>query len=229
MADVALVTGGNRGIGFEICRGLAIRGMKVVLAARKQDDAAESAADLASATGSEIIPLQLDVTDEASVVAARDYITPAFSQLDVLVNNAGIYLDRGISLRDLPVDVLRQTYEVNVIGPLRMMQVFIPIMGGGGRIVNLSSRMGSLTQMGGGSPAYRSSKAALNALTRVAAAENPALRINTMHPGWVNTRMGGSGAPLTPEQGAETAIWLATLPADGPTGGFFSDRTEMPW
>lgn len=228
MTEIALVTGGNRGIGYEICRGLAKHGIKVILTARKAVDAEEAAGKI-SHEGLDVIPYSLDVTDQRMIADARNYVEDRFQKLDILVNNAGVYLDRRVSLIDLSLDDLRQTYEVNVVGPLLMMQTFIPIMREGGRIVNLSSRMGSLANMSGGAPAYRSSKAALNALTRVAAAENPLLRINAMHPGWVNTGMGGDGAPLSPEEGADTAIWLAKLPTDGPTGGFYYERREIDW
>lgn len=230
---IALVTGGNRGIGHEICRQLALAGIGVVMSAR---DAAKgkAAAKKFAESGASVSFLQLDVTSEKSIADSMAWIDSTFGRLDILVNNAGVYLDaRGAPTLALDAKVLRDTLETNLVAPLRMAQAAIPLMrkNGYGRIVNLSSTMGQLDQMGGGSPAYRISKAALNALTRVLAvdiADNP-IKVNSMHPGWVRTDMGGPSAPKSVEEGADTAVWLATLPDDGPSGGFFAERKAIPW
>ena len=160
-----------------------------------------------------------------------------FGRIDVLVNNAGI-LKEGFSPEDAsvfeaPIDLVMQTFATNTVGPLRLIEAIVPGMRerGYGRVVNLSSGAGQLSDMGSGFPAYRMSKAALNALTRLTAAElGPGgVKINAMCPGWVRTDMGGPNATRTVEKGAETAVWLATLPADGPSGGFFRDRKPIPW
>jgi NAD(P)-dependent dehydrogenase (short-subunit alcohol dehydrogenase family) len=161
--------------------------------------------------------------------------------LDILVNNAGILIDREISVLDLSTEVLSQTLHSNVLGPLLLCQACVPFMkeGGYGRIVNMSSSLGSLTEITNPDsdfkettmPAYRLSKAALNTITAIIAASvrGSNILINSACPGWVRTSMGGDLAPLTPEQGADTPVWLATLPDDGPTGGFFSERQPHPW
>jgi NAD(P)-dependent dehydrogenase (short-subunit alcohol dehydrogenase family) len=179
----------------------------------------------------------LDVTDEASIRAAVDEILSLFGRIDVLVNNAGILKEgqtpEESNVLELSPAMAVETYETNTLGPLRMMQAVVPIMqkGGFGRVVNVSSGAGQLSDMGGGFPAYRMSKAALNALTRVAAAElGPTpIKVNAMCPGWVRTDLGGPNATRPVEKGAETAIWLSTLPETGPTGGFFRDKAPIPW
>jgi NAD(P)-dependent dehydrogenase (short-subunit alcohol dehydrogenase family) len=154
----------------------------------------------------------------------------------VLVNNAGVLLDMeaaGDSLFDARLETFEQTFETNVWGPLLLSQTLIPAMKerGYGRVVNVSSGMGQLSDMGSGSPAYRLSKTALNALTRILAHElrSTNVLVNAVCPGWVRTDMGGPAAPRTPQQGADTITWLATLPDDGPSGGFFRDRKPIPW
>jgi NAD(P)-dependent dehydrogenase (short-subunit alcohol dehydrogenase family) len=160
-----------------------------------------------------------------------------YGRLDVLVNNAAILIDEPggfkASLFDLKADTLRRTMETNLLGPIRLIQAAAPLMReqAYGRIVNISSSAGQLTDMGSGYPAYRMSKTALNALTRIAAAElgGGNVKVNAMCPGWVRTDMGGTSATRSPEEGADTAVWLATLPDDGPTGGFFRDRKPIAW
>lgn len=230
---IALVTGANRGIGYEICKQLARAGVKVVMSARDGTKGAAAARRLEK-SGTAVSFLQLDVTDERSIAGAMAWIAKTFGRLDILVNNAGIYLDpRGAPSLALDAQILRDTLETNLIAPLRMAQAAIPLMQRNryGRIVNLSSTMGQLEHMGGGSPAYRISKAALNALTRVLAADfaDGTIKVNAMHPGWVRTDMGGASAPKSVEEAADTAVWLATLPGDGPHGGFFADRKSIPW
>jgi len=233
---IALVTGANRGIGLEIVRQLSRAGLMAVLASRDVAKGREAAAKLAS-EGLEPPVVALDVTDEGSIRAAVGEVLSLFGRIDVLVNNAGV-LHEGQSpdvskVLELSPAMALATYETNTLGPLRTMQAVVPIMqkGGYGRVVNLSSGAGQLAEMGAGFPAYRMSKAALNALTRVTAAElGPApIKVNAMCPGWVRTDMGGPNATRSVEQGAETAVWLATLPEAGPTGGFFRDKAPIAW
>ncbi|MGH6814675.1 MAG: SDR family oxidoreductase [Hyphomicrobiaceae bacterium] len=233
---VALVTGANRGIGHEIVRQLAQRGFVAVLGARDPAKG-HAAAEALKAEGLDTPAIVLDVADSGSVTRAVAEIMQLFGRIDALVNNAGVLLDGASAVRrsllDVPIDVAIRTLDINTIGPLRLMQAVLPIMRARnyGRVVNISSGLGQLTYMGNGYTAYRVSKAALNALTRIAAAEiGPGnIKINTMHPGWVRTDMGGPNAERPVAKGAETAVWLATLPDDGPTGGFFQDRRPMVW
>jgi NAD(P)-dependent dehydrogenase (short-subunit alcohol dehydrogenase family) len=225
---IAVVTGANRGIGLEICRQLARAGMHVILTAR--DEAKGKAA--AKKLGVE--SHQLDVDSDESVKAFARWIKDTHGRCDVLINNAGVMLDpRGSRVLDSKIETYRDTLETNLIGPLRMIQAIAPLMKkqGYGRIVNMSSGQGQLSDMGVGTPAYRVSKTALNALTRTTAADlhGTGILANAMCPGWVRTDMGGSGAPRSVEQGADTALWLATLPDNGPTGGYFRDRKPIPW
>lgn len=230
---IVVVTGGNRGIGFEICRQLAKRGLHVVLTARSAAKGRAAAAVLRD-EGLEVEPRQLDVTSARSIKALAAHLNKRHGRLDVLVNNAGVLLDpRGSRLLDSKVNTYRDTLETNLFGPLMLCQALVPLMrkNGYGRIVNLSSRLGQLSDMGTGTPAYRISKTALNALTRTLAAElrDTNILVNSMCPGWVKTDMGGPKAPRTPEEAADTAVWLATLPDGGPSGGFFRDRQPLPW
>ena len=233
---IALVTGANRGIGLEIVRQLSRAGLIAVLGSRDLKKGNAAAATLAS-EGLAPPVVALDVTEPDSIRAAVAEVLDRYGRIDVLVNNAGI-LKEGFSPQDssvfeVPVDLVMLTYLTNTVGPLRLNQAAVPAMRklGYGRIVNLSSGAGQLAEMGSGFPAYRMSKAALNALTRLTAAElGPGdIKINAMCPGWVKTAMGGPNATRPVEKGAETAVWLATLPADGPTGGFFRDKKPIPW
>ncbi len=235
-SKTALVTGANRGIGFEIVRQLAVQGVRPVLAARDPTKG-EAAAALLKKDGLEVATVALDVTSEASIVAAIADIENRFGPIDILVNNAAILIDGpggfDSSLFDMTDETLRLTFETNVVAPARFIQKIVPGMKarGFGRVVNLSSMAGQLTGMTAGFPSYRISKAALNALTRIAAAEAGGgnIKINAMCPGWCRTGMGGPMADRSPAQGAETAVWLATLPDDGPTGGFFQDKAAIAW
>jgi NAD(P)-dependent dehydrogenase (short-subunit alcohol dehydrogenase family) len=232
-ARIALVTGGNRGIGYEICRQLAAQGLGVVLAARDSGKG-KAAAKALHDEGLEVEFHRLDVTSCRSIRACVASVAERRTRIDVLINNAGVMSDpRGSRFLDSKLDTYRDTLETNLFGPLQLAQAVIPLMKANryGRIVNLSSGLGQLAEMGWGTPAYRISKTAINALTRIIAAEFRENNIltNSMCPGWVRTGMGGQSAPRTVEEAADTAVWLATLPDDGPSGGFFRDRKPIPW
>ncbi|PWJ13284.1 SDR family NAD(P)-dependent oxidoreductase [Jannaschia seohaensis] len=211
----ALVTGGNRGIGLAIARALHAEGMDVCLAARSGGEAA------AQEIGCRLV--EMDLASDASIEAGLAAAGP----VDVLVNNAGVLWEEG--LWDDPGH-FDESFAVMVRAPFRLMRALVPGMGPEGRVVNVSSGWGSFDEGLGGGGAYGPAKAALNALTVRAAEEAPeGVKINAMCPGWVRTRMGGPGANRSPEQAAGAAVWLATLPPDGPTGGFFRDRRPIPW
>ena len=222
MTKVALVTGTSRGIGAEIARQLASdHGFMVFAGARDPDDVEEAEG---------IVPIELDVTDQAEVDDAQERIGSEVGHLDALVNNAGVYGDP-VGAADYDLERAHEVLEVNTFGPWRLIEAFLPLLrrSDAPRIVNVSSGAGQLADMNGGRGAYRVSKAALNALTRTLAWDERDVKINVMCPGWVRTDMGGSGASRSIEEGADTAVWLATLPDDGPTGGFFRDRKPIPW
>ncbi|MVU75815.1 SDR family NAD(P)-dependent oxidoreductase [Nocardia sp. ET3-3] len=226
MSPIALVTGGNRGIGQEVCRQLTTQGFTVLLTARN----AKSATDAASKIGA--LPLQLDVTDPSSITTAAQEIEHHHGHLDVLINNAAITYDTWQRATTADLQAVREAAETNLYGPWRMTQAFLPLLRKSQhpRIVNVSSEAASLTGMGAGTPAYNTTKVALNALTRMLAAELRPGRIlvNSICPGWVATDMGGPGGRPVSE-GAAGIVWAATLPDDGPTGGFFRDGHPLPW
>ena len=226
---VALVSGGNRGIGLEIVRQLAERGLTVVLGSRDGEQGRAAAAGLAGG----VVVRQLDVADPECVDRLSRSVEEEFGRLDVLVNNAGITNDEGQRGVDADLERVREALETNLLGAWRLCEVAIPFMRrhGYGRIVNISTGMAALEDMGGGSPGYRVSKTGLNALTRILASElrGSGILVNSVEPGWVQTDMGGSRAPRPVEEGAEGAVWAATLPNNGPTGGFFRDRRPIAW
>lgn len=229
MQRTALVTGANRGIGLAIARRLAGLGHFVWLGARDFRAGAEAADPLRRA-GLAVEPVELDVADPASIEAAVQRILSAGRTVEILVNNAGVLHDK--PLLKLTEDEIAESIAVHLTGPLRLVQLLAPGMveRRWGRIVNVSSGWGSFAEGLGGPGLYGVTKAALNALTLRLANELPAcIKVNAMCPGWVRTRMGGAQAPRTPEEGADTAVWLATLPEDGPTGGFFRDRRKIAW
>ena len=221
---VALVTGANRGIGLEVCRQLGARGWRVFLGARDYEKGAAAAQGL----GGDVSAVALDVNDPD----AGFRLAAAIGPVDVLINNAGVHYDTWETALKADWRVVREAFETNVFGAWRMAQAFAPEMRarGWGRIVNVSSGAGSLASMGAGTPAYATSKAALNALTRVLAGElqGSGVLINTVCPGWVATDMGGSGGRPVSE-GAASVLWAVDLPDGGPSGGFFRDGRPLPW
>jgi NAD(P)-dependent dehydrogenase (short-subunit alcohol dehydrogenase family) len=227
-ALVALVSGANRGIGLEVCRQLAEKGFTVLLGARDMNKGRAAAARLRGT----VLPVELDVAnpDHAGQLARR--VQKEHGRLDVLVNNAGIHYDSNERATTADWRIVREAFEVNLFGAWRLAQAIAPMMRTAryGRIVNVSSQAGSLSTMRGGTPAYSTSKAALNALTRVLAGEfaGTGVLVNSVCPGWVATDMGGSGGRPVAE-GAAGIIWAATLPDNGPTGGFFRDGEPLPW
>jgi NAD(P)-dependent dehydrogenase (short-subunit alcohol dehydrogenase family) len=228
---VALVSGSNRGLGREIARELAELGQHVIVTARDPRAARETAEELADAGRLSVQPAQLDVADPASVAALGERVRSDPGRLDVLVNNAGVMGDEASNAATAALDDARRTMEINLFGAWRLTQALVLLLrkSPSARIVNVSSGAGQLSDMNGGYPGYRLSKTALNALTRVLANEEPSILVNAMCPGWVRTDMGGAGAPRSVEEGSDTAVWLATLPDDGPTGGFFRNRQPIPW
>ena len=232
MDRVALVTGANRGIGLEVTRQLALRGFTAILGARDLPKGEESASSLQQ-SGLKVIPIQLDVTEQQSVEDAKHLVEEQFGKLDVLINNAAILYDSWQRAENANLETVREAFETNTLGAWRMCRAFIPLLrkSGHARIVNVSSEGGSLTVMGGGTPAYSVSKTALNALTRMLADElrDSHILVNSVCPGWVATEMGGSDAPRSVEEGAASVMWAATLPDGGPTGGFFLDGEPLAW
>jgi NAD(P)-dependent dehydrogenase (short-subunit alcohol dehydrogenase family) len=229
---LALVTGANRGIGIEVCRQLAQREFVVLLSARDVAKARTAVTKLVD-VGS-IEPLALDVADAASIEQAAAEVASRYGHLDVLVNNAGINYDTWETVENADINgTVMETITTNLLGPWRVCQAFLPLLrkSRAARIVNVSSESGSLANMGAGPPAYQITKSALNALTRTLAGElrGATILVNSVCPGWVATDMGGAGAPRSANEGAAGIVWAATLPDDGPTGGFFRDGKPLAW
>ncbi|MDE2234266.1 MAG: SDR family oxidoreductase [Gammaproteobacteria bacterium] len=234
---IAVVTGANRGIGLEVARQLAHLGLQVVLTARNLQKGGDAMRELEK----QKLPVEfrkLDVTSNDDAQALAQYLREQHGRVDVLVNNAGILpessRDSGANASDAlkvsPV-TLMEIFNTNTLGAVRLIQALVPLMPEGARIVNVSSAMGALNDMGGGYLGYRISKAALNVVTRVNASELSArgILVNSVHPGWVRTAMGGPGASRSIEKGAETIVWLATSPDADETGHFWHDRKRIPW
>lgn len=240
---VALVTGANRGLGLETCRRLTEMGHAVILTSRDKIKG-KAATQTLSKNGTHIYYHPLDVTDMQSIQTVRTYVEETFGALDILINNAGVFLDTSdladrqtvqklTSPFDTKREVLTQTFETNTVGPFFMCQACIPLMikNGYGRVVNVTSQFGQLSTMGSGWTSYRISKTALNAVTRIFAKETEGMDIlvNSVHPGWVQTDMGGPSAPKSIAEGVETILWAATLPQGGPTGLFLKDKESIAW
>lgn len=237
---VALVSGANRGIGLAITEQLAEKGYKVVIGARNERRGLDAQKELVK-KGLDVYFTLLDVADATSITAAVGRVDDTFGRLDVLVNNAGIMIDAASTILELPLGLLQNTLTTNAFGPLLLSQGCVPIMSRHqyGRIVNISSTLGALTDIVNPeshyselqSPAYRLSKTMLNGITALLARElhGENILVNAVCPGWVRTDLGGPQAPLSPEQAAKTPVWLATLPDDGPTGGFFREHQPISW
>ncbi|WP_372765535.1 SDR family oxidoreductase [Litorivivens sp.] len=231
---VAVVTGANRGIGLAVTQQLAQQGIRVLAGCRAPQRA--TALDALAKQGLPIEVVALAVDDRGSLEALAEGIRTRFGGLDILVNNAGVALDHWQSFFELSPDCLRETLETNLLGVLNCCQLLVPLIQtkGAGRVVNVSTELASMSEMAMGSTvAYRSSKAAVNAMTVLLARElekeYPQILVNAACPGWVNTELGGPDAPRTPDEGADTIVWLATLPDDGPSGGLYRDRAVYPW
>lgn len=250
---IALVTGGSRGIGRETARQLARQGISVIITARTLERAEATAAELRG-EGLDVAGLALDQTDSDSVKALAETVSSRYGRLDILINNAAATFDftpQPTQPSQVDLDLARRSIESNVLGPLAVTQSLLPLLrdSPAGRVVNVSSTIGSLTDIGNPdslyagliSPMYQLSKTALNALTALLAKElrGTTIKVNSACPGWVDTdsgvppwlrqAMGGPGNARPVEQGADTPVWLATLPSDGPSGGFFQNRRSIPW
>ena len=229
---LAIVTGGNRGLGLEIARQLLMNDILVVVGCRSEEKCAAALDALGG--GDSAAAYLLDVNDTKSVRRFVEQVDREHGKPGVLVNNAGVYPEsRDGRVEDTSTSLWRETFETNLFGTVRMCREVLPHMKKlrYGRIVNVSSGLGQMEQMAEGSPAYRVSKAAVNALTRTLASEvaGAGILVNSMSPGWVRTDMGGPEAPRDVAEGAETAVWLSLLPSNGPTGQFFRDRKAIPW
>lgn len=234
LADrVALVTGATRGLGLETSRQLAEAGLRVVMTGRDAK-ALDRARQTLGARPDRAMAVPMDVTVPDSLVAARDAIDQAWHrQVDVVVNNAAILLFEDEDVLSIPGEAFAKSMTTNVLGAIDVCRVFVPGMveRGYGRVVNVSSGAGQVSRSSTYAPAYSISKVALNAFTRILAETHrgSGVLVNAVDPGWVRTDMGGPAAPRSVSEGADTIVWLATLPRDGATGGFFRDRHPIAW
>ncbi|BFJ01281.1 SDR family oxidoreductase [Priestia megaterium] len=229
---VALVTGGNRGIGYELVRQLAMDGFKVILTSRNSETGRKAVQKLKDSP-LEVSYVVMDISNEASILKAAATISEQYGRLDVLINNAGIYLDKNQKLVNMEPSILEKTLATNFFGSYHVIRSFIPLMEqqSYGRIINVSSEYGAMSEMSSpGVGAYKLSKLILNGLTQLIAAESTKdIKINAVDPGWVSSDMGGPSAPRTPEQAARSILWLATIGTEGPSGGFFKDEKQIDW
>jgi NAD(P)-dependent dehydrogenase (short-subunit alcohol dehydrogenase family) len=230
---VALVTGANRGLGLETSRQLLAMGMTVVMAGRDKNALEQARRSLGHDARARALPVRLNVTDAESVAAAHRTITEVVGSVDVLINNAAVLVFENEDVLSTPPGAYRETFETNLFGAIEVCRIFVPDMARRryGRVVNVSSGAGQLATMSTYAPAYSMSKAALNAFTRILAStyRDVGVLVNAVDPGWVRTDMGGPSAPRSPQEGADTILWLATLPDSGPSGGFFRDRLAIAW
>ena len=229
---VALVTGGNRGIGYELVKQLAQKGFKVILASRDSEMGHEVAQKLKE-SNLDVSLLVMDVNNQESIRQAAITVNERYGKLDVLINNAGVYLEENKKLVAMDPSIMEKTMATNFFGVYHVIRSFIPLMEkqGYGRIINVSSEYGAMSEMSyPGVGAYKLSKFAINGLTRLVAAEiNSDIKINAVDPGWVSSDMGGPSAPRTPKQAAESILWLSTVGPEGPNGGFFRDGKRIEW
>ncbi|MBX9968059.1 SDR family oxidoreductase [Priestia aryabhattai] len=231
-AKVALVTGGNRGIGYELVRQLAMDGFKVILTSRNSESG-HAAVQKLKESHLDVSFVAMDISSEASIRQAAATVNEQYERLDVLINNAGIYLDKNQKIVNLDPSVLEKTLETNFFGAYHVIRSFMPLMEqqAYGRIINVSSEYGAMSEMSSpGVGAYKLSKLILNGLTQLIAAEsNNDININAVDPGWVSSDMGGPSAPRTPQQAARSILWLATIGPERPSGGFFKDGKQINW
>jgi len=255
---VAIITGADRGIGFEVSWELGMRDYQIVLTSPDKAKGEPAAAEL-NGEGLSVVYRKLDLLSERDILALKAFVLNHYGRVDVLVNNAGVMIDsgrskieglltrrikkipkrqgfgRGPGILEINIDIVRATFEINTLGALKMCQAFVPLMmkAGYGRVVNVSSSLGQLSSMTDEDkvPAYKLSKAALNAVTRMVADAVGGINIavNSVCPGWTRTDIGGPEAPQSTEEAAETIVWLATQRANGPTGGFFRDKRRIAW
>lgn len=237
---IALITGANKGIGFEIARRLGREGAVVVIGARDKRKGRE-AADKLRAEGIDAHALILDVKHGPSIARAAQHLETEYGRLDILVNNAGVTHDTRLIPSETPIETIHDVFETNFFGAVAVTQALLPLLrkSEAGRVVNVSSGLASLTQNSDPNWAfyctkplgYNASKTALNAFTVILAHElkGTPIKVNSADPGWCRTEMGGESATQSAADGADTPVWLATLPADGPTGGFFANRQPVPW
>lgn len=224
---IALITGGNRGIGYAIAQGLLAKGYRVIITARSLEKAQQAGSKLQG----DVLSVELDISSDSSIEAALTTVSQNIDSLDVLVNNAGIYPDSNVNILTVEREVLSSGLNTNTFGTIKMVQTFLPLLekSEDARVINVSSGMGALSGLTTTAPSYCLSKLALNGATLMLAhsLSSKGIAVNSMCPGWVQTDMGGTSAPRTPEQGADTAIWLATEASRDETGGFWRDRTEI--
>lgn len=229
-SKIALVTGGNRGIGYAIAQGLLQKGYEVIITSRSLDKAKQAASKL-QALG-KVIPIELDTTEDNSIKRAVESLQKQVNRLDVLINNAGIYPDKGVNILTIGRELLDSTFNANTFGAIRMVQAFLPLLekSQDARIINVSSGYGEINGLSADVPSYCLSKLALNGATIMLsqALHLKGIVINAICPGWVRTDMGGASAPRSPEQGADTAIWLATEASRNETGKFWRVSEAMP-
>ena len=222
----ALVTGGNRGIGFAIAQGLLNQGFQVIITSRSLDKARKAAGKLSSF--GQVIPIELNIVDDNSINQAFQSIQSQIDKLDVLINNAGIYPDEGVNILNIDRLLLHKTLNINTFGALSMVQEFLPLLkkSSDARIINISSGFGEINGLSSDYPSYCLSKLALNGATIMLsqALRSQNIVVNAICPGWVKTDMGGSSAPRTPELRADTAVWLATEAPRNETGKYWRDR-----
>ncbi|HLX70477.1 MAG TPA: SDR family oxidoreductase [Verrucomicrobiae bacterium] len=226
-----LITGANRGIGFETARQLAGRGFHVVIGVRSEEQGRKALGELKGLGKISLFPV--DVSSSKSITDAASKFTAIAGQLDVLINNAGIYPDEGLSILTISRERMASTFQTNTFGPLEMTQAFLPYLkkSPAARVINVSSGYGQLDGLSANVPSYCLSKLTLNGVTIMLseALKGDGIAVNSMCPGWVRTDMGGSAAPRSVEEGADTAVWLASEADQKVTGKFFRDRKEIPW
>ncbi|MEM9218797.1 MAG: SDR family NAD(P)-dependent oxidoreductase [Cyanobacteria bacterium P01_F01_bin.150] len=228
-SKTALVTGGNRGIGRAIAQGLLAQNYRVIITATSLDRAQEAASQLSKA--GQVIPIELNVRNDDSIAQAMHTLQQHVDRLDVLVNNAGIYPDEGVNILTIDRQLLNDTLNINTLGPIQLVQACLPVLeqSEDARVINVSSGYGEIDGLSAGVPSYCLSKLALNGATIMLAQAFGAkgISVNAMCPGWVRTDMGGASAPRSPEQGADTVIWLATEAPHSETGKFWRDRKAI--